>query len=208
MRYLTAPALCLVLAACAGGPPPRMVAPPPSPYEGQEAPPGQPAQPYKPPPPPPVKSAGPLGAANVESYMDQQERELRGLLRGSGIALARQGDTLAMHLKSDEMFDGNSLRLSERALRLLAGIAPVLRRYDRTTIFIDAYTDTTGSPEKNEEISRKRAYTIGGQLVKNAVPLSRLQAKGYGETDLKFKTGDSVNEPRNRRIELRIVPKL
>jgi flagellar motor protein MotB len=32
-----------------------------------------------------------------------------------------------------------------------------------------------------------------------------LQAHGYGEDNLKVKTGDQVNEPRNRRIEIRIV---
>lgn len=155
--------------------------------------------------PPKVASAGPLKTAMVGSYMDNQEAELRRAMRGSGALVARPGDDIVLHLKSDEMFEGNSFDLSERAKDLLWRLAPVLRHFDHTQVFIDAYTDTTGSADKNMEVSRKRAYTIGGQLVKDAVPLARLRAQGHGEDDLKVKTGDQVNDPRNRRIEIRIV---
>jgi outer membrane protein OmpA-like peptidoglycan-associated protein len=155
--------------------------------------------------PPQVASAGPLKTAMIGSYMDNQEAELRRAMRGTGVLVGRPGDDIVLHIRSDEMFAGNSFELSERAKDILWKLAPVLRHFDRTQIFIDAYTDTSGSADKNLEVSRKRAYTIGGQLVKDAVPLSRLQAHGYGEENLKVKTGDQMNEPRNRRIEIRIV---
>ena len=35
---------------------------------------------------------------------------------------------------------------------------------------------------------------------------ARLSAEGFGENGLRIRTGDSVAEPRNRRIEIRISP--
>lgn len=211
MKRLAVLGTCFLLAACGGGPRYRDYGPPPpppseygptQPYSSMTPPPHQPSRPAT---PPQVASAGPLKTAMIGSYMDNQEAELRRAMRGTGVLVARPGDDLVLHIRSDEMFEGNSFDLSQRAKDILWKLAPVLRHFDHTQVFIDAYTDTTGSADKNLEVSRKRAYTIGGQLVKDAVPLSRLQAHGYGEENLKIKTGDQMNEPRNRRIEIRIV---
>ena len=210
MKRLAVLGACFVLAACGGAPRGRDYGPPPPPppeYGPQQpyssmTPPGQPSRPAA---PPQVASAGPLKTAMIGSYMDNQEAELRRAMRGTGVLVGRPGDDIVLHIKSDEMFEGNSFDLSERAKDILWKLAPVLRHFDHTQVFIDAYTDTTGSADKNLEVSRKRAYTIGGQLVKDAVPLSRLQAHGYGEENPKIKTGDQMSEPRNRRIEIRIV---
>jgi outer membrane protein OmpA-like peptidoglycan-associated protein len=211
MKRLAILGACVVLAACSGAPRGRNYGPPPPPSNyGPQQPyssmtPPAAAEPARPATPPKVASAGPLKTAMIGSYMDDQEKELRGAMRGTGVLVGRPGDDIVLHIKSDEMFDGNSYNLSTRAKDILWKLAPVLRHFDRTQIFIDAYTDTSGAADKNLEVSRKRAYTIGGQLVKDAVPLSRLQAHGYGEENLKVKTGDQVNEPRNRRVEIRIV---
>lgn len=204
--YLIA-AMCLTLAACESAPRHTEYGGPPSndTYgQMQPSPHAAPPMPYQPGPPPKVASAGPLKTAMIGSYMDNQEQDFRRVLHGTGVLVARPGDDIVLNMRSDEMFRGNTLTLSDHAQRVLSQIAPVLRHYDHTQIFINAYTDTTGSPEQNMTVSRKRAYTIGGQLVKDGVPLSRLQATGYGETVPKIKTGEGMNEPRNRRIEIRI----
>jgi outer membrane protein OmpA-like peptidoglycan-associated protein len=209
-QILIAAAACLSLTACETAPRHTEYGPPSSndtfnqmqPYAEHAPRPEHPA--YQPGPSPKVESAGPLKTEMIGSYMDNQEAEFRRVLRGTGVLVARPGDDIVLNLRSDEMFEGHTLNLSESAQRILADIAPVLRHFDHTQIFINGYTDTTGSPEQNMIVSRKRAYTIGGQLVKDGVPLARLQAAGYGETVQKVKTGDHVNEPRNRRIEIRI----
>ena len=211
-NILVAAAACALLAGCESAPRYHPYGPPPGdvygqmqPYQQTPPPPPPSHQPYVPGKPPPVTSAGPLKTAMIGSYMDNQESDFRRALHGLGVLVARPGDDIVLNLRSDDMFDGNTLNLSDHAQRVLAAIAPVLRRYDHTVVFINGYTDTTGSAEQNMTVSRKRAYTVGGQLVKNGVPLSRLQATGYGETMPKVKTGDHVNEPRNRRIEIRIA---
>jgi len=210
MKRILITAACLLLAACGGGPryygppPPAPEEPPLRPYSEAPQPAPRAPEPYQPGPPPPVASAGPLKMASIGAYMDNQEQDLRRTLRGTGVLVARPGDDIVLNFRSDELFNGNSYELSERALHILAAIAPVLRHYDHTIVFIDGFTDTSGPAAKNLEVSRKRAYTVGGELVKLGVPLARLQARGYGEENLKIKTGDDVNEPRNRRIVIRI----
>jgi outer membrane protein OmpA-like peptidoglycan-associated protein len=211
-QILIAVAACLSLAACETAPRHTEYGPPRSndtfsqmqPYAPRNKPPVEHHETYQPGPPPKVASAGPLRTAMVGNYMDNQEQGFRRELHGTGVLVARPGDDIVLNMRSDALFAGNTLNLSDHAQHVLAVIAPVLRRYDHTQIFINGYTDTTGSAEQNMAVSRKRAYTVGGQLVKDGVPLSRLQATGYGETALKVKTGDHVNEPRNRRIEIRI----
>jgi outer membrane protein OmpA-like peptidoglycan-associated protein len=205
--YLIA-VLCLTLAACESEPRHTGYGSPSSNDTfGQMQPSPEhaaPSAPYQPGPPPKVASAGPLKTAMIGSYMDNQEQDFRRALHGTGVLVGRPGDDIVLNLRSDELFVGNTLTLSDHAQRVLSTIAPVLRHYDHTQIFINGYTDTTGTPEQNMAVSRKRAYTIGGQLVKDGVPLSRLQATGYGETVPRVKTGEGKNEPRNRRIEIRI----
>jgi outer membrane protein OmpA-like peptidoglycan-associated protein len=213
-QVLIAAAACLSLTACETAPRHSEYGAPSSndtfnqmqPY-AEHAPPAA-HETYQPGPPPKVGSAGPLKTAMIGSYMDNQEADFRRVLHGTGVLVARPGDDIVLNLRSDDLFVGNTLKLSDHAQRVLALIAPVLRRYDHTQVFINGYTDTTGSEEQNMIVSRKRAYSIGGQLVKDGVPLSRLQATGYGETVLKVKTGDHVNEPRNRRIEIRIAARV
>ena len=208
MKRLAVVSACFLFAACAGGPHTSSYGPPPPPpEENPNLHPYQPSapEPYHPGPPPKVESAGPLKTAMVGSYMDRQEADLRQTLRGTGVLVARPGDDIVLHIRSDEIFQPNSITLSDAGLRILARLAPVLRHFDHSAIYIGGYTDTSGSPDKNMEVSRKRAYTVGGELVKQGVPLARLHAQGYGENDLKIATGDNVNEPRNRRIEIRIT---
>ena len=85
--------------------------------------------------------------------------------------------------------------------RTLAGVAEVLRHYDKTLINVDGYTDTTGSDQYNLDLSQRRAEAVADILVGGGVAQDRISpAKGFGETHLKVPTGDNVNEPRNRRV--------
>jgi outer membrane protein OmpA-like peptidoglycan-associated protein len=156
----------------------------------------------------PLGKPGNAALAKADIYMDRQEIDLRRGLRNSGILVARQGDTLVLVMKSDVLFGTNSTSVSRDSAILLRGIANVIRYYDRTSVEVDGFTDTPGAPDKNMALSQRRADVVARALTDGGVNAKRVTAKGFGETRLKIPTGDNANEPRNRRVEIRITPTL
>ena len=65
-------------------------------------------------------------------------------------------------------------------------------------LYVAGYTDTVGDQVKNRKLSAERALSISRAFRALGVSLT-IRYIGYGETGLLIKTGDSVDEPRNRR---------
>jgi len=68
---------------------------------------------------------------------------------------------------------------------------------------IEGHTDTVGDDLSNQRLSERRAEAVRAYLVQqHGVSASRLQAVGLGETTPLVPTGDTVAEPRNRRVQV------
>lgn len=156
-------------------------------------------------PPQQVITAGPLTQAGAGKYMDAQEAELRARLRGRGVGVLRRGNDILLTFPDGKLFDG--MNLSSPGRDLLAAVALTFARYDHTLIEVNGYTDTSGTAEQNLDVSQKRAALVAGALNGLGVSDGRTEAHGFGATNLKVTTGDHVSEPRNRRIEIRVVPR-
>ena len=194
----------LVLSACAGAPPRYYGPPPPEPmaraYPQKPFPP-RPSGPYV---PPPVASAGPVKLAQVSAYMDGQENELRARLRGQGVIVARRGDDIVLIVPDTALFDSGTT-LSASGAGLLQAVAGTVRHYDHSALAVSGYTDTTGAPDKNVDISQRRARAVADALGGDGVSSARIVAQGFGEANPRVKTGANVNEARNRRVEIKIT---
>ncbi len=198
-----------LVAGCAGEHPRSAASYPPPPQNG--APPAsayRPATPRVVSGPRPVKpiGAGVLAANTVEGYMDGQEKELRVALRGAGIVVARTGNTMLLNIRNDLVFERDSAKFSPRGSELLERIAMIVRKYDSSLVVVNAFTDTTGTHDQNLAVSQNRADAVVKQLQGDGVDQRRLSARGFGDEILKIPTGPNVNEPRNRRIEMKISP--
>jgi len=80
-------------------------------------------------------------------------------------------------------------------------IAAAIARYGRILtirLFISGHTDTVGDPAVNRSLSLGRARALAVRLRKLGVKVPILYT-GFGEQHLAVKTGDEVDEPRNRR---------
>ncbi|HEY1613170.1 MAG TPA: OmpA family protein [Rhizomicrobium sp.] len=202
--------VALALSGCVMEPPgpgPRRMPPPPPPpqalHEAETAP--RPLQ-----GPPPVKSLGMgmLTAQAAGGYIDREEAELRAELKGRAIVVTRSGDNLVLNIPSDSLFGINSVVLNAKGMDVLQTVALDLRKFDSTQIVVNCYTDTTGTDDLNLKVSQKRADGVAGALTRDGVDSHRVAAKGFGAEILKVPTGPGKNEPRNRRIEIRITPKV
>ncbi len=85
----------------------------------------------------------------------------------------------------------------------LEQIKRALERYSQirgVQLFIAGHTDTQGSSASNLNLSRRRAQAIAAWFVENRVDIP-VHFEGFGESALKVKTEDEVDEPQNRRVD-------
>jgi outer membrane protein OmpA-like peptidoglycan-associated protein len=195
------PFLALAVCACDGGPrPSRFDLPtPPPPRERPVWQKPSPAAAHHVAPVSPSGPAGPLTVARVGSYMDSLETDLRRHVHGAGIVVARQGDAVTVVIPNADLFSGDGGISGDDVLEPLGA---VLKGYVHTAVQVSGFTDTSGTPEQNLAVSQKRAGLIAAALAHEGVPQARLTAQGFGETHLRFATGDNKKDPRNRRIEI------
>jgi outer membrane protein OmpA-like peptidoglycan-associated protein len=194
------PFLALAVCACDGGPrPSRFDLPPPPPRERPVWQKPSPPVAHNRAPVAPAGPTGPLTVARVGSYMDSLETDLRRHVRGAGVVVARQGDNVTVIIPNTDLFSSDGGVSGDDVLEPLGA---VLRGYAHTSVQVNGFTDTSGTPEQNLTVSQKRAGLIAAALSHEGVPPARLTAQGFGESHLRFATGDNKKDPRNRRIEI------
>jgi outer membrane protein OmpA-like peptidoglycan-associated protein len=82
-------------------------------------------------------------------------------------------------------------------------IADALTKYKDIgpiALFIAGHTDTVGSQADNLRLSRARARAIAAWFKTRGLPIP-IAFEGFGVYALLVKTGDNVDEPRNRRVD-------
>lgn len=70
---------------------------------------------------------------------------------------------------------------------------------------ISGFTDNTGTPDLNQDLSEQRARSVVEYLVNMGVDLKRLKAAGYGEMHPVADNESEQGRAMNRRTELKIV---
>lgn len=99
-------------------------------------------------------------------------------------------------------FDWDKATLTPRATQVIDQAASDSRTNQVTTIEVNGYTDTSGSPAYNQDLSVRRAQAVAGRLVSDGVPAGEITVQGFGDTKLLVQTGAGVREPQNRRVEI------
>ncbi len=82
----------------------------------------------------------------------------------------------------------------------LNSLAMYLKKYPFLTIYLDGYTDKTGTDKRNQPLSEERAKNVKQYLVDKGVRSYRLKSRGYGSSN-PIDT-QNVNSMTNRRVEV------
>jgi len=149
---------------------------------------------------------GMLAGAAVGQYMDQQERELRADLAGTGADVYRQGDTLVVNFPSNVTFAVDSSEIRPGFYRTLDDVSGTLNRYPQSYLDVVGHTDSTGSEAYNQALSERRAGSVSNYFRSRGVAPARIASYGMGETQPVASNADSNGRQQNRRVELRITP--
>jgi len=99
-------------------------------------------------------------------------------------------------------FDWDKATLTDRAQQIIRDAADNSTHVQYTRIDVNGYTDTSGTPQYNMELSIRRAEAVKNELIKDGVPSTTITTRGFGETHLLVPTGSGVREPQNRRVEI------
>ena len=105
------------------------------------------------------------------------------------------------------LFDTGSATLQPASQDQLTNIAGILKAYPQVKIRIGGYTDNTGDPAANLQLSQQRADSVMAQLTQLGVDPSRMSAKGYGQEAPVADNSTEEGRQKNRRISLRVIEK-
>lgn len=71
-------------------------------------------------------------------------------------------------------------------------------------VVVIGHTDRVGGKQRNDQLSLQRARRVKELLIPLGVPAERIVIAGRGEREPIVPTGDNVDEPKNRRVEINV----
>lgn len=157
---------------------------------------------------------GLLGAAlggAVGYNMDQQANEIARAL-GTGVnndplaALDPNNDIIVsktntyvkIMFRDRMMFASGSSNLQSSAKSKVKKVGQLLANYPQTVVGVAGFTDNTGSYDFNQELSQRRAHTVGNLLAVNGRPFT----KGCSYDKAIVPNNSAKNKALNRRVEV------
>jgi putative exosortase-associated protein (TIGR04073 family) len=136
-----------------------------------------------------------------DSYLSEEAYQLD---RISGAEIERRAGALVVRFPDDMLFAVGSSQLSKPATVRLQEVAKVLRNSPKAQIVVAGYTDSTGSPLYNQELSRKRAEAVRTYLVRQGVGSQRIEMAGYADASPVASNDTSIGRMSNRRVEIEV----
>jgi len=135
---------------------------------------------------------------------ESQQAELRQRLMAQLNEVLQTRDSARGLIVSmpDVLFDTGSANLKPTARERLAKVAGILIAYPDIHIEIDGYTDSTGSPLTNQQLSQERAASVQAYLSQQGVSASSISIHGFGEANPIASNDSSGGRQQNRRVEL------
>ncbi len=149
---------------------------------------------------------GVLAGGAVGAYMDVQEKKLREQLQGTGVSVTRVGDEIILNMPGNITFSTDSADIRSDFYPVLNSVVSVLKEYNKTILEITGHTDNTGSAEHNQQLSERRASSVGSYFSAQGIQYQRISTAGMGFNSPVASNNTAEGRQQNRRVELRLVP--
>lgn len=137
---------------------------------------------------------------------------LEGGLNPTQVAVVKQegfklsDDGWLLDLPDRILFQVNQYDIAEDKQPPLIGLAQRLRAVDIQKLRVQGHTDSTGSVEYNETLSKNRAQAVSDVLQKGGFETTRLTVEGYGPNRPIASNDTEEGRASNRRVAVVIVP--
>ena len=114
-------------------------------------------------------------------------------------------DDYKMQTTANVPFKFDKYALTPEAKENLDKLADEVKADKRFFIAVEGYTDSTGSREYNEALSRRRADAVVEYLVaKHDIPIYRIHMIGLGEEKPVDEAHNRAARAKNRRVEVKV----
>jgi len=135
-----------------------------------------------------------------DSYLSEEAYQLD---RISGAVVERRAGALVVRFPEDLLFAVDSAKLSRSAAARLQEVARVIRANPGAQVVVAGYTDSTGNPLYNQDLSGKRAAAVRGYLLRQGIGSSeRIEVAGYGDASPVASNDTPSGRMSNRRVEI------
>jgi outer membrane protein OmpA-like peptidoglycan-associated protein len=149
---------------------------------------------------------GALAGGGIGNYMDRQQAELRHNLAGTGVSVTRMGDNITLNMPGNITFKTDSAEIDPSFFKVLNSVNLILRKYNKTVVEVAGHTDSTGTPEHNQQLSERRANAVAQYLEGQGLASNRVVTIGAGETRPVADNATPEGRQANRRVELTLTP--
>jgi OOP family OmpA-OmpF porin len=100
------------------------------------------------------------------------------------------------------LFGFDKSAITDEMIPVLEQVKMILDEEPGTDFVLSGHTDSTGPEAYNQGLSERRSASVKDWLVSNGADASRLEAKGYGETQPKYDNSTTEGRKLNRRVEM------
>ena len=149
---------------------------------------------------------GGLAGGAIGNYQDRQERELRDRMAGTGVDVVRQGDNITLNMPDNITFGFDSSALQPQFYPVLDDVAATLGEYNQTIVEVAGHTDSKGTDAYNQQLSERRADSVGDYLMSKGLMRDRFIITGAGESRPVATNETDAGRALNRRVEITLVP--
>jgi outer membrane protein OmpA-like peptidoglycan-associated protein len=150
-----------------------------------------------------ASAQGVAAAAQASATDAKQQSEL---LQQQLTALqATQTERGMLVTLGDVLFEFNRADVRPGAQVSLRKLADFLQKNPSRQILIEGHTDSVGTAEANNQLSRRRAEAVDTALVRMGLAARRATAVGYGEDYPIADNTTATNRALNRRVEVYIA---
>ena len=103
------------------------------------------------------------------------------------------------------LFDNAKATIRTESYATLDNVAKIMNEYPKTRFLIEGHTDSRGRDAYNLNLSNERAASVRDYLTSHGIDASRLESKGFGETQPIASNDTAAGRQENRRVELSII---
>lgn len=104
-------------------------------------------------------------------------------------------------------FETDSYAILPTSASELQKLVDFLKNNNRLKVEIQGHTDSSGNPQSNLELSKRRAGSVVEYLVNNGIAVNRLTSQGFGDTQPIASNDTAEGKQLNRRTTIKILAK-